>query len=410
MRRKVLFLLFFAGALYGDMMLKEVRYRCWFEITGEPAIGEEFTLTLKTQAVRKESPNTRIEFNIPEGVKPLPADVKTTYSVTIPENQTASTSINLKIERPGYYQISALVTATDDDTVYWPYGGANLFVFVNWDTVIYADTSLGIAPYNIELDTLVLKEMQDSLSKWREAKGILPEVRIYGRIRYEDKENGGYTNASHILLVLSAGPVVSGIPFVPVDMFYANEDGTFDKTYSLLPGNYTFWVCAQNPDAHIEGFLSPLFHCLKRDNFNVYLSDQDREYNWDIMGDDADKVQILINISESKRWALEHFGFTKDFAWVVYPNPFSGSFYFPIWDRIFLTQGSIWGESGRPGTTHEWAHALMCETFNNKIPYGWGWGDHWLSKITNSGFAFAEGFAEFVAYAVWVEKYGEDIG
>lgn len=65
----------------------------------------------------------------------------------------------------------------------------------------------------------------------------------------------------------------------------------------------------------------------------------------------------------------------------------------------------IWDSSGAvSGLSHEWCHGLMVATLGGRVPYDWGFAKHGYAKVSNTGQAFSEGFAEFCPPAMWIAE------
>jgi hypothetical protein len=212
-----------------------------------------------------------------------------------------------------------------------------------------------------------------------------------------------------------------------------DDSGSYDQTFSdLANGIYIINMISKNTAARVCDFSSPDPFTLAEE---VIVVDGNTVTYWSPVIEDStldDACQILVNILKSKSWAQEHFSCTLNFVNAVHPVPgyipLSGyCFRLFLWhngptvpgtDAIYIKKGvsdgydnDIWGPWGKPVTSHEWAHAFMCKTFDDKIPVGWGPDtSHYKWKVTNPGFAFGEGFAEFMGPAVWLDEYGSGSG
>ncbi|MEO0184899.1 MAG: hypothetical protein ABIL20_03790 [candidate division WOR-3 bacterium] len=206
--------------------------------------------------------------------------------------------------------------------------------------------------------------------------------------------------------------------------WYTDENGCYDKTFYLDTGIYTLFVQSETPDCKIFGFILPPAYVFAVDQFWVWWDYQDRNFS-PIITDGNEIVKMLVNVWEVKKWATANFGITRNFINIVYPKsdwmgphvsaycpnvywlPYEWALLADFSDRIYKYPHKFWGKEGMEDIAHEWGHSFYYGTlFNHVVPSGvTDFEEHSLTMVSNPGFAWNEGFAEFFEYASVMDDF-----
>ncbi|MDH5186073.1 MAG: fibronectin type III domain-containing protein, partial [candidate division WOR-3 bacterium] len=408
----------------GSIWIRPVCYKTKFQISGEPLVGEDFSLILSIIA-SDTLPGTIIDLVLPsEGMVLTDGQQQLPIIRDFLPGDSIDIIFDLRIDRQGAYQIAAKVSPSILDSVHWQ-EIANFFVASYDDMVVWSDTGLLDYIFNLPGDD----SPQDQ---------YVYSVQVTGTVRYQKKnEQNNWLNANKIKMGLVKNGRLDG------RVWYTNSDGTYNQTFDIGNGTYEIIVFSENPVGEVHGFLGfPSIYLLATHEFQV--NGNHSEYkNFDIWGNPdgwykQDICQILENIRKSNEWTDNHLEITHDYVNVTHPVPGwlpgAGTFYLPPFyfgpgifiipgsDQIYIASRSdIWFSSGQPTTSHEWAHCFMIKAFGGKVPRGWidfsiaCGGNHSLGTVASwgpfnfTGFSFSEGFAEFLGPAIWVDEFGENV-
>jgi hypothetical protein len=411
-----------ASSLHATIVLPKPLYRAYLNLVqGKPHTGETFTLRLSIKALA-DAPQTKIEWHFGNGhINLLSGNLIDTVSLNA--GDSANYDYDLRIDKIGSYAFAAEISSLDTTQKDLWHAVAKYYIAVYQDTVFYADTSLGDLAYNIEIADTLISEMMDSLDSWG---GVVPQgrgatVRFHGIVKYHNNDTNSDVPAPRIKMILNKFFVWTG---VTVATWYTDENGYYDKTFYLDTGIYTLFVQSETPDCKIFGFVLPPAWVFAVDQFWVWWSSQDRNFS-PVITDGNEIVKMLINVWEVKKWATANFGITRDFINIVYPKPgWMGphvSAYCPniYWapfewakladfsDRIYKYPHYYWGVYGMQDIAHEWGHSFYYGTlFNHVVPSGTtDFDEHTLTMVSNPGFAWNEGFAEFLEYASVMDDF-----
>ncbi len=418
---KFLVLLVLVTNIYATIVFPKPLYRAYLNlIQGKPHIGETFTLRLSIKALA-DAPQTKIEWHFgSEHINLLSANLIDTVSLNA--GDSANYDYDLQIDKIGSYAVAAEISSLDTTQKDLWHAAAKYYIAVYQDTVFYADTSLGNLPYNIEIPDSLIEGMMDSLKKWG---GTIPRwtatVRMYGTVRYRDNDINSNVPVPRIKMVLMKGFVWVG---ELVSEWYTDENGNYDVTLNLTaPNIYTLFVQSETPDVKAFGFpsLPPVWIFDPVDQFWVFF-DHTRNFNPTITSGN-EIVEMLLNVRKVKEWTLGNFGITLNFVTIVYPAPgyIPAPSYCPMvywapytWaelgfgDDIYIGGNqNLWGIGGMKTIAHEWGHAFYYGTlFNHVVPSGvTDFEEHWFTMVSNPGFAWNEGFAEFFEYASVMDDF-----
>ncbi len=413
------------NGLYATIMLPKPLYRAYLKLVqGKPHIGEEFTLRLSIKALA-DAPRTKVEWHFGnEYINLLSKNLIDTVSLR--GGDSINYDYNLRIDKIGAYAFAVEISSLDTIHKDLWHGVAHYYIAVYYDTIFYADTILGDFPYNIEIPDSLIEVMMDSLENWG---GTLPRwtatVRMHGTVRYRDNDINSDVRVPRIKMVLMKGFVWLG---ELVADWYTDENGNYDKTFQLTaPNIYTLFVQSETPDAKAFGFiLPPVWIFDPVDQFCVFFG-HTRNFNPTITSSN-EIVEMLLNVRLVKEWTLDNFGITRGFVNIVYPKPGFGrdvsafipkTYWLPFeWagpiaytDCIYKysAYNKMWGLGGLMDISHEWGHAFYHGVlFDHILPSGvldFIEESHYLSKVTNPGFAWHEGFAEFFEYASVMDNF-----
>jgi len=400
------------GALYGDVMFKPLCYLGKFQLTaGFPKVMQEFTLTLSVEAY-DTLPNTSVSLTVPEGVALLSGQQNQVLNL-LPGDSVAIPYV-LQTLDSGAFRIDALISPEQPDSFHWE-EGTSFYVVSLTDTAYHSDTALADWVYNMEVS---------------DTRPVVPKrlgnrLRVWGTIRYRDRDmSGDFVPIPDVEMCL-----VTGSSRRKVRTWQTTSAGQYNQTFDdLATGSYWLVILSRNSAAEVHGwpFSDPYQLAI---NQIVLTGNTEVEWNPNLAGSNPngsyreDICQILVNVILSKAWALERFGYTLDRVNVKHPLPsYLGTCYVPkAWvipdvvaipgtDAVYIKdEDDIWGSWGKPTTSHEWGHAFMMKTFDDKVPLGLNWDWHWFYTVTNPGFAFGEGWAEFLGPAVWLDEYGSAV-
>ncbi|MEO0183555.1 MAG: hypothetical protein ABIL40_08790, partial [candidate division WOR-3 bacterium] len=407
-----------ANGLYATVIFPKPLYRAYLNLVqGKPHIGEEFTLRLSVKALT-DAPRTVIKWYFGNGhINLLSANLADTVSLNA--GDSASYDYILRVDKIGFYDIAAELSSLDTVHKNLWHEVAHYYISVYTDTIFYGATPSADVPYNYEIPDSIIAEIEDSLNNWGGAPPkVLPTLRIYGTIKYRNIDTNTNDVVPGVLMVLWTQYLGSQFP-TPIASWYTDANGYYDKTFTLLPWFYWVTIHSTTLDGHVGGFIWPTGYIFADTAFWL-LSDKSVNFK-PVITNHNEIVKILMTIRETKAWALSNFGITRNYVNVIYPRPgdiptsYCCNVYWapftwagPLWfsDKIYLDANDIWG-TNKKTTAHEWGHSFYYGIlFDHVVPSGaTDFDEHWLTMVSNPGFAWNEGFAEFFEYASVMDDF-----
>uniref|UniRef100_A0A7C4U6S1 Carboxypeptidase regulatory-like domain-containing protein n=1 Tax=candidate division WOR-3 bacterium TaxID=2052148 RepID=A0A7C4U6S1_UNCW3 len=368
-------------------------------------------------------PMTLVIYEIPKGIEFISG--KLIDTIFPYQNDSFHLTANLKITQPGAYCITVHTIIDPKDTISLSqHFTHDLYIISDTDTVIYSETPDTNRYYNIFPDTVIGEEPLSIPS-------VLSSSTISGQIRYYNQITHTYEPLSNNLVEIVT---LDGRGYHST---YTDENGNYSitgtqgKYYLIIPAKnvagevHPFWKVKITtfpwpPYMDVDFKCSPQTYFLWISQINLYSN---LTLNVDFTGGRADIAGILWQIKKSKEWMLSHTGRTLDYVEVAYPPkaevyvrylpgyPFilvyiydltgtGGSFYAnfskveevkldlqgPLYwgiglsyrhpHQIVINEGHIWLNDFSV-ISHEWSHGFMVSTLGNKLPYGWGYAEHW---------------------------------
>jgi hypothetical protein len=402
-----------------------------FVLEGNPKVGEEFNLHFVAEAVYGNVPTFRFSIEIPAGIEVL-SDT-TSFIVELAQGDSMSYPFKIRTVREGAYQIKGTLQFTESEVKLF----TEYYIISQQDTSFHNSERFEEYIYNTGGDTIpeIPKSYEPS-----------DNVTVSGTLRYYDNDEQCFVPIRGISVKV----------FRMDNTFYYETTTNDNGQYSLQPspGRYyilfyaktsagevhPFWDYGTNWIFWAKLYVSPLPHY-----FEVIFINTETPGNYVFSYDFTSEgrpewAKILRTISEIKSKVFTSTGGqTLDYIEVSYPTHAIGSyepedpFYAPagmileasvkilfVWygfeiiyrnphQIVLPDQSCVWGVSGKQIMTHEWGHAFMTECIGRKMPHGWDFRDHWWSTVSNQGFAFSEGFGDFLAGAVWINELGTQL-
>ncbi|MFH1006193.1 MAG: FlgD immunoglobulin-like domain containing protein [Candidatus Latescibacterota bacterium] len=124
-----------------------------------------------------------------------------------------------------------------------------------------------------------------------------------------------------------------------------------------------------------------------------------------------ERSRILETIQHARNWCLGKLNWTRSKVDARYysSSGTSGFMSFPEYIKIY--DDDVWGEAdGRETQAHEYGHAVHYQVSGNSLPSGSGPDPHEYRSVSSGGFALREGWAEFFAAAILLDRFGIVIG
>ena len=380
-------------------------------LTRVPRIGGSATLVLSTHSNLVEPVHARILFHLPRGIVAESPDQF--HDVYFPPNEVEQQySVRLRIKKSGNFPLQASIYTTSVD------GKKIAQHFYMYLLVTPTRAEIGSEPFKDEVSSFPLQTHVQLSSAPAEIDGA-PIIR--GTVSYFDDNE------------LSVLPIQR-----PQIQLYLEDQITgdiiIDRTVGDEQGNYNF-NNLNRPALH-DGSPRDLYVVLKFDNsvMSIAAEIEDGSYQTyalksetvsDVSGGE-NVIDLVIDSKDPNRGIGHIFNTIQDahsflygrLGWerdrpiqVIWPGPYSISYY--NLDRMGEGRTQMnrehiaiaFGEHQwlRIIMFHEYAHAVMTAAYGYNIdalPLSDYPGVHRVETVSNLGFAFYEGWAEFMEAAV----------
>ena len=380
-------------------------------LTRAPRIGGSATLVLSTHSNLVEPVNARILFHLPRGIVAESPDQF--HSVYFPPKEAVQQySVRLRVKKSGNFPLQASIHTTSVD------GKKIAQHFYTYLLATPTRAEIGFEPFKDEVSSFPLQTHTQLSSAPAEIDGALL---IRGTVSYFDDNE------------LSVLPIQK-----PQIQLYLEDQITgdiiLDRTVGDEQGNYNF-NNLNHPALH-HGSPHDLYVVLKFDNsvMSIAAEIEDGVYQTyslksetvsDVSGGE-NVIDLVIDSKDPNRGIGHIFNTIQDahsflygrLGWerdrpiqVVWPGPYSISYYdlnHMGEDRTQMYREQIAIASGehqwlRIIMFHEYAHAVMTAVYGynvDALPLSDYPGVHRVETVSNLGFAFYEGWAEFMEAAV----------
>jgi len=367
-------------------------------------MGDNATLLLSIRSNLPETAQAQIWFRLPRGLSPRSPDrLDRIYLPPYAANQQYSVLIH--VEKPGSYPLQASIYAT--------LAGGRMVIqhFYTYLFVTPSQSRAGAEPFDEPMENLPLRTRVGAVRAFRAAAG---EVTVRGAVVYFD-DNEGVELPVH-------RPQVSLYLDDPL-----GKDIKIATTFADERGAYRFENLT-NPELK-DGRRRDLYVVVRLDNTVLSIENQQRQV-YELRSEtvrDVPDGETMIDVSLDalnpnrglghifNTIQLEHAFLLNRLDWerdrpvrVVWPGTGSVSYYFAqqlggqvSTETITIAHGE--DQWRRITMFHEYGHAVMTAAYSynyDAVPTGSYQGDHRLETVSDPGFAFNEGWAEFMEAAV----------
>ena len=380
-------------------------------LTRAPRIGGSATLVLSIHSNLVESVHARILFHLPRGI--VAESPNQFHDVYFPPKEAEQQySVRLRVKKTGNFPLQASIytTSVDGKRI-----GQHFYTYL---LVTPTRAEIGSEPFNDEVSSFPLQTHVQLSSAPAKIDGALL---IRGTVSYFDDNE------------LSVLPVQK-----PQIQLYLEDQITgdiiIDHTVGDGLGNYNF-DNLNHPALH-DGSPRNLYVVLKFDNSVLSIAEEIEDGIYQTyalksetvsdVSDGENVIDLVIDSKDSNRGIGHIFNTIQDahdflyrrFGWerdrpiqVIWPGPYSISYYnLDHMDegRAQMNREHIaiaFGEHQwlRIIMFHEYAHAVMTAAYGydiDALPLSDYPGVHRVETVSNLGFAFYEGWAEFMEAAV----------
>lgn len=371
-------------------------------LTRPPRIGGNATLILSVGSNLPETVHARIWFRLPRGISSRSTDLfDDSYFPPYAPNQQYS--LRLHVEKPGNYPLQASIYATLPD------GQTEIEHFYTYLLVTPSYAQVSPEPFDEPMDHRPL-ETRVQFRAFRAAAGGLT---VRGSVVYFD-DNDRMELPIHrpqVLLYLD-NPLGKDIE---IDQTFANEHGAYIFENPILP--------ELNP-----GMRRDLYVVVRFDNSVLSIEDRQKkiyefpsetvrdvpdgeaiiDFALDPENSNRGLAHIFNTIQLAHTFLISRLGWERDRSVrVVWPGTGNISSYFAhqFGDQVSSETIRIVNQDQWRRITmfHEYGHAVMTGAYGynyDSVPRGNYQGSHRLETVTDTGFAFNEGWAEFMEAAV----------
>ncbi len=371
-------------------------------LTRAPRIGEEATLILSIRSNLPETIHARVQFRLPNGISPRSTDSfdRAYFPPYAPDQHF---SVLVRVRKQGVYPLQASIYAT----------------LANGQTVIeHFYTYLRVTPGYSQDRAIPFDESVDNLpletqARFRRFRAPAGEVTVRGSVVYFNDNEGVELPIHHpqVLLYLEAAVGED----IKIDETIADDRGEYifeNLTHSELnsgaPRNLYIVVrfdnhvlSIENPGTSVHEFASETVRNVPDGETIVHLSINSRNPNRAL-------GYIFNTVQHAHSFLLNRLGWERERpVHVIWPGAENISYYTPhlIGDQVTSETINI---SYRDQWTrilmlHEYGHTVMTAAYGynyDSVPQGTYQGSHRLETVSDTGFAFNEGWAEFMEAAV----------
>jgi hypothetical protein len=361
-----------------------------------PRVGGDATLTLSIGSNLSEAVKANILFRLPRGIRPQ-SQASFEGAYLPPHASRQYYSVLIRVDKPGDYPLQASIYATLSS------GRTVIQHFFTYLQTTRTDVEVGAEPFDSQVDNLFLQTQV----KFRVFGVNTDGATVRGSIRYFDDN------------ALTAPPIVR-----PQVVLYLEGGVEVASTFADERGEYIFEGLAWPPENRRDVYAlvrleNEVLSLTDRRNIVYELRSEtvrdipDGETTIDLLLDDQDANRglgaIFNAIQRAHQFLLEQAGWQRDRpVQVVWPGVGSVSFYLPSQfngqvesETIIIAGGE---DQWRPiAMYHEYGHAVMTAVYDynyDAVPRGGYRGAHRLETVSDPGFAFNEGWAEFMEAAV----------
>ena len=364
-----------------------------------PRVGKDGTLTLSIRSNLPETAQAQIWFRLPKGTKPRSPDVFEQVYFP-PYAQEQHYSVLLHVEKPGNYPLQVSIYAT------LPNSKVVIAHFYTYLLVMPSHSEVGSEPFDQQMDGLFL----ETRARFRSFRANAGEVTIGGSVVYfDDNERIELPIHRPQVILFLENPIGDDIEIAST---FADKRGEYvfgNLTASELndgrPRNLYVTVRFENDVLSLTDRRNKLYESRSE----IVRNAPDGETVIDLLLDQSDPNRaighIFNRIQRVHQFLLDQVGWERARpVQVIWPGTGSISFYFPsqfgeqlVSETITIAQGP---DQWRAITMyHEYGHAVMTAAYGynyNVVPKGNYQGFHRLETVSDPGFAFNEGWAEFV--------------
>ena len=325
----------------------------------------------------------------------------------VPAGASAIESVVVGVDRPGDYQIVALVRSTDARR------GAPADVFVRYLRV-REDGSYD-SPTPFPYDPTYAAPFASNVVVKRQVGVAADETAYSGVLSYHD-DNTGFQEPIREARVRLVERVVDGAFLVEDTVATAMTDD--DGRFAFAPVGATTGAGA--PRAYrLRAILDNDSLSLSPASGGAYERDTEWadaeagaslefELRWERQDASHMAGHVYNAVLDARDFLIGAVGFTRDKIPVNFPSSSGGTFYAADsrpngalrdeWIEIAFEHAN-----DRTAMLHEYGHAVMTPLYGNRfdtIPFGSYEGPHALHTVSDAEFAISEGWAEFIAAAV----------
>ncbi|MBT5711115.1 hypothetical protein HOI71_08745, partial [Candidatus Poribacteria bacterium] len=373
------------------------------ELVRTPRVGREGVYRLHVGARDGGAQPATLEWILPDA---RGNDTRTT-PLYVPGGASAIDDIVVRVDRPGDYQVVALVRPADARP------GSPADVFVRYLRVRSDGSYDAAAPF--PYDPEYAAPFAPVITVKRQAGAGADEVAYSGVLTYHD-DNTGFQEPIREAQVRLAERVTDGAFLI--------ED-TVDTVMTDVDGRFSFPALAATTAAgeprvfRLRAILDNDTLSLSPASGGAYERDTewadaeagaslDFELRWERQDASHMAGHVFTSVLDARDFLIDSVAFTRDKIRVVFPSSQGATFYAAQprrngalsdeWIEIAFEH-----ENDRTAMLHEYGHAVMTPLYGNTfdaIPFGQWEAPHALHTVSDEEFAISEGWAEFIAAAV----------
>ncbi|MAF13022.1 hypothetical protein CMK11_21430 [Candidatus Poribacteria bacterium] len=373
------------------------------ELVRTPRLGREGVYRLHVGARGGRAQAATLEWILPDArgnsTRPAP--------LYVPDRASALDDVVVRVDRPGDYQIAALVRPADAPP------GSPADVFVRYLRVRPDGSHDATAPF--PYDSEYAAPFAPRVTIRRQAGVGAREVAYSGALTYHD-DNTGFQEPIREAQVRLAERVTDG-PFLiedTVDTVMTDADGRF-----AFPAVAATTAAGEPRVFRLRAILDNDTLSLSPASGGAYERDTEWadaeagaslefELRWERQDASHMAGHVFTAVLDARDFLIDEVAFTRDKIRVHFPSNQSATFYAAEprrngalsdeWIDIAFEHGN-----DRTAMLHEYGHAVMTPLYGNTfdaIPFGQWEAPHALHTVSDEEFAISEGWAEFMAAAV----------
>ncbi|MBI1926030.1 hypothetical protein HYR99_17480, partial [Candidatus Poribacteria bacterium] len=394
---------FLISPAWSDQRLRPKAFDGTLRLTHAPRMGDDTTLFLSIRSNLPETAQAQIWFRLPRGLSARSPDrLDRIYLPPYAANQQYTVLIHL--DKPGSYPLQASIYAT--------LAGGRMVIqhFYTYLFVTPSQSRAGAEPFDEPVENLPLKTRVGAVRAFR---AVDAGVTVHGAIVYFDD------NARAELPIYR--PQVSLYLDDPL-----GKDIKIATTFADEHGAYRFENLT-NPELN-DGRHRDLYVVVRFDNNVLSIGNQQRQVyelrsetvpdipdgetmidvSLDALNPNRGLGHIFNTIQLEHAFLLNRLGWERDRpVRVIWPGTGIFSYYFAQQFGGWVSSETITIVHGedqwrRITMFHEYGHAAMTAAYGydyDAIPTGSYQRDHRLETVSDPGFAFNEGWAEFMEAA-----------